>query len=280
MNNASYIRNRNNRCIEDDAPRNPSSKSPLNTEKKSKSLQGAIEKMKSTSRPKNDHDATNDKHNETNTTNTLFDDNVNTENVDQELSDILSMPSITLTNDEYFKWVKSQSCSFVTSVSPSTHAIATNPKNNNNTNFSSNTNLQENPTSELRNGINRSETMTTTHTLSSMHNIKDFKETEDTNDHNHDDRNNHPPIMIDYIFDPSIDLSQNSVSPLSFSNPILTNSNLSATEICLNSKMNQASSHKTSLFEISTSSNRASNNSIYNSKCNNDFTNTTNSLLQ
>ena len=234
--------------------------------------------MKSSSKSKNDQtkdnnintDTTNDKHNDTNATNNLFE----ADQADQELSDILSMPSITLTNDEYFKWVKSQSCSFVTTVSPSTNAIALNPKNNND---DSN---QPNPTMD-RNGINRTETMTTTHTLSSMHNIKDFKENEDENDNNEDEseQKNKPALMVDYIFDPSTDFSHNSVSPLSFSNPILTNSN-SNTEVNMNSKANLASSHKTSLFELSTSSNRASMNSINNSKCNNDFSNTTNSLLQ
>ena len=274
--NAGYIRKRNDRYAQDRSSTQHHN-STLDTEKKTKSLQGVIERMKSSSnKSKNDQikeynlntDTTNDKHNDTNATNNIFDG----DQADQELSDILSMPSITLTNDEYFKWVKSQSCSFVTSVSPSTHAIALNPKNSNNDSS------QPNRTPE-RNGINRTETMTTTHTLSSMHNIKDFKETDDNNDNVDDEQTNRHPLMVDYIFDPSTDLSHNSVSPLSFSNPILTNSNSNA-EVCMNSKVNLASSHKTSLFELSTSSNRASMNSINNSKCNNDFSNTTNSLLR
>ena len=68
---------------------------------------------------------------------------------DEELSDIISLPSITLTNDEYFRWIKNQSLSIAPTSPP--FNIKSLLLNNSNA------------------GVSRSDTMTTTHTLSSMH---------------------------------------------------------------------------------------------------------------
>jgi len=62
------------------------------------------------------------------------------ENILNELSDIISLPSITFSNDEYFKWVKNQSASFM-----------------NNTDFQCDQNLSI--------PLSRSDTMTTQNTL-------------------------------------------------------------------------------------------------------------------
>ena len=172
-----------------------------------------------------------------------YDDDAQFENnIDQELSDILSMPSITLTNDEYFKWAMNQSSSFLT-ASPSTVAIASNYKNTHN--------------------INRTETMTTTHTLSSMHNIAGIEDRDDRNAA--DEEEDRKQTQANIFKNRTPDISRNSVSSLSFSHQtLLTNTN--DTEVKENNPLN---SHKTSLFEMSCDSHRASMDSINMSKFNN-----------
>ena len=92
-----------------------------------------------------------------------------TENItnDEELSDIISLPSITLTNDEYFRWIKNQSLS-VAPTSP--------PFNIKNLMFNNSNAV-----------IRRSDTMTTTHTISSMHHKSKLSNLNNENDDDNDD---------------------------------------------------------------------------------------------
>lgn len=88
---------------------------------------------------------------------------------EEELSDLISLPSITLTNDEYFKWIKERASSTAhpTTVLTFKHDCALNDSN------SENNNLAAAPTSSaaiVANGLYRSDTMTTTYTFGSLNN--------------------------------------------------------------------------------------------------------------
>lgn len=72
-----------------------------------------------------------------------------------DLSDITSLPSITFTNDEYFKWIKKQNAS--TSSSSRNSSKSTNASKLSGDEY------------QLQRPISRSDTMTTTHTVSSLH---------------------------------------------------------------------------------------------------------------